>query len=635
MIYHQTNERDRKMSNYKKLAEFIVSNVGGVDNIIDLTHCMTRLRFKLKDDNLISNEQLAKNEEIISTTHAGGRFQVIVGNAVEEIHREIERIIGVRQQASDRSDQKKGLLNKLTDTITKIITPTLGVLVSAGLLKGLLALLTAVGWIQNGSGTYVIINAIGDSLFYFFPIILGYTSAITFGLDKFVGMIIGASLIYPGVQQAFSSGEVVFEFLSGTPFAAQAFGNFFGVAVIFPLMGYASTVIPIILINYFASKVEKFLKNKIPPIVGFAFVPFLTLLISVPIGFIIIGPIANLASSLISWSTINLFEFSPLLTAIVVGLIYQPLVIFGLHWPLIFLAITNFTTLGFDYLWPMMFTASFAQTAAVIAVGLRTKDKKEKSMSIPATISGLMCIIEPAIYGFTLPVKKRFAFSAIGATIGGVIITIMNAKMYTLAIGLLGFVGYVNPNGDMRNLYIAVFATAVSMIITFCLVYFSFNDNKKKDKHTKSVEISSPVTGKVKPLEEVSDKTFANEVLGKSVVIVPSEGKIIAPFDCEVVSLFPSNHAIGLKDVNGIEILVHIGIDTVHLKGQYFNTFVKQGSMVKKGEKLIEFDIEKINEAGYDADTTIIFTNHNSYTYEQKDELKEASLDSTIFTVFI
>ncbi|MEA5017532.1 MAG: beta-glucoside-specific PTS transporter subunit IIABC [Erysipelotrichaceae bacterium] len=624
------------MSNYRKLAEFIVDNVGGVKNIVDLTHCMTRLRFKLKDDNLISSDNLNNNEEIISTTHAGGRFQVIVGNAVEDIYKEVEKIIGVKQVSNDKGEQKKGVLNKLTDTITKIITPTLGVLVSAGLLKGLLALLSAVGWIQAGSGTYVIINAIGDSLFYFFPIILGYTSALTFGLDKFVGMIIGASLIYPGVQEAFSSGGVIFELLTGTPLAAQAFGNFFGIPVIFPIMGYASTVIPIILINYFASKVEKLLKSKIPPIVGFAFIPFLTLLISVPIGFIVIGPIASLASNIISWSTINLFGFSPILTAIVVGLIYQPLVIFGLHWPLILLAITNFTTLGYDYLWPMMFTASFAQTAAVMAVALRTKDKKEKSMAIPATISGLMCIIEPAIYGFTLPIKKRFAFSAIGATIGGLIITIMNARMYTLAIGLLGFVGYVNPNGDMRNLYIAVFATIISMIVTFCLTYFTFNESTKtKKEFFKSINILSPVVGKIKPIEEISDKTFANEVLGKSFAIVPTEGYVLAPFDCEIVSLFPSNHAIGLKDENGIEVLVHVGIDTVNLKGDYFSSFVKQGSIVKKGEKLIEFDIKKINEAGYAADTTVIFTNHAKYDYEQYVELENATLSSSLFTVYL
>ncbi len=627
------------MNKYKQLAEIIVKNVGGVNNIIDFTHCMTRLRIKVRNNDLINEKVLQDNEKIISTTYAGGRFQVIVGNAVEEVYNEIRKIVGDQAESNKTEDKRKGLLNKFTDTITKIITPTLGVLVSAGLIKGLLALIVAVGWVAEGSGTYVIINATGDAIFYFFPIILGYTSAVAFGLDKFIGMIIGASLIYPGVLQSFTSGDVVFEFLSGTPFAAHAFGNFLGVPVVFPMMGYASTVVPIILINYFAAKVEKLLKSKIPPIIGFAFVPFLTLMTAIPLGFIIIGPIANLASSLISWTTITLFDISPLLTAIVVGLVYQPLVIFGLHWPLILLAITNFTTLGYDYLWPMMFTASFAQTAAVMAVGLKTRDKKEKSMSIPATISGLMCIIEPAIYGFTLPVKKRFAFSAIGATVGGVIITLMDARMYTLAIGLLGFVGYVNPNGDLRNVYIAIFATLITMIITFGLTYFTF-DKKNNDEEIvvdkeKRVKISSPVVGKIKPIIEVSDKTFASEALGKSFAIEPEKGLVVAPFDCEVVSLFPSNHAIGLRDNNGIELLVHIGIDTVRLKGKYFESHVKQGDIVGKGDQLVSFDYDAIRKEGYEIDTTIIFTNFREFDFDQYTELENVSFESTLYSVYL
>ena len=626
------------MRKFKQLAEFIVEHVGGVDNIVDFTHCMTRLRIKVKNNDLVKKEDLDNHEGIISTTFAGGRFQVIIGNTVEDVFKELKLIVGQQNESNVSVENKKGLLNRFTDTITKIITPTLGVLVSAGLIKGLLALLSAVGWVTPGTGTYVIINAIGDAIFYFFPIVLGYTSANAFGLDSFIGMIIGASLIYPGVLETFSGGEAIFEFLAGTPFAAQAYGNFFGVPVIFPMMGYASTVIPIILINYFAAKVEKQLKQVIPPIVGFAFTPFLTLMISVPLGFILIGPIANLASSLISWTTITLFEVSPLLTAIVVGLIYQPLVIFGLHWPLILLAITNFTTLGYDYLWPMMFTASFAQTAVVVAVGLRTRDKKEKSMSIPATISGLMCIIEPAIYGFTLPIKKRFAFSAIGATVGGVIITLMNARMYTLAIGLLGFVGYVNPNGDLRNVYIAVFATLVTMVIAFALTYFTFEDSQKKKNlkdNQKTVIVSSPMIGTVKPIEEISDKTFASEALGKSFAIVPASGLVVAPFDGEVVSLFPSKHAIGLRDHQGIELLIHIGIDTVQLKGKHFDSHVQQGSVVKKGDRLISFDYEAIIKAGFEADTAIIFTNHKQFDYEQSTQLKEVHYDSVLFHVYV
>lgn len=468
------------MGKYKILAQDIIKNVGGKDNINSVTHCMTRLRFELKDINLVNEEKLKENQSVISTARARGQFQVIVGNFVGDVYKDIMLELDLDLGPTERISEKKeneDIITKLTDTITKIITPTLGVLISAGLLKGLIAILIALQVLSPDSGTYIILNSLGDTLFYFFPIILGYTSAEAFGLNKFIGMVLGASLIYPGIHESMSSGNVIFEFLSNTPFASKAYKTFMGIPIIFPEAGYGSTVIPIILITYVGAKLESILKQWIPDIVGFAFVPFLTLLICSPLSFIIIGPIADVIQSLISWVTISLYEFSPIVAAIVVALIYQPLVIFGLHWPLITLALTNYTSLGYDYLWPMMFTASFAQTAVVMAVGMRSENKKIKVMSIPAIISGLMCIIEPAIYGFSLPVKKRFAFSCIGAAIGGVIITTMNAYQFTLGIGLFGFAGFVNPSGDMRNLYIAIIATLITMVVTFTLTYFTYTED--------------------------------------------------------------------------------------------------------------------------------------------------------------
>ena len=646
-VYPTLKENSR--GKYEQLAKDIVVNVGGKSNIKNVTHCMTRLRFELNDFEKINDGNLKNNSNVISTNKVSGKYQVIVGNIVDDVYDEVVSITGKKIDNTD-GEENVGLVNKFINIITKIITPTLGVLVSAGLLKGLVAILIATKLINDTSGTYVILNALGDALFYFFPIILGYTSAETFGLNKFIGMILGATLVYPGINEAMLGGEALTKIFSGSPFEMTAFKSFLGIPIFFPGAGYATTVIPIILLTLFASKIEKLLKRLIPDIVGFAFVPFLTLVICAPLGFLIIGPIANILQSFIGWVTVSLYDFSPVLTAILVALIYQPLVIFGLHWPLITLAITNFGSLGYDFLWPMMFTASFAQTAVTMAVGFKTKNKKLKATSVPAIISGFMCIIEPAIYGFTLKEKKRFAISCISAAVGGVIITLLNAVQYSLGIGLLGFSGFVNPNGDTRNLIIALIATVITMIIAFILTvitykevdgYESIEENLEDDLEVKpensmttdtnKIEIYSPVNGENIVLENVNDKTFKEELLGKTIAIEPEMGVVVSPFDGEVVAMFQTGHAVGLKSDKGESVLIHVGVDTVNLNGKYFTKNVEQGDKVKRGDVLLKFDIDKIKEEGYDAKVIIVLENSDEYLGIEKINENKVSFTDKIF----
>lgn len=626
------------MGKYEEFAKFIIDNLGTKDNIKNVNHCMTRLRFELIDFNKINEKKLKENPNIISTNKAAGKFQVIVGNIVNDVYDDVVSIIG--KNIPSVKEENEGLVNKFINIITKIITPTLGVLVSTGLLKGLVAILIATNLINNTSGTYLILNALGDALFYFFPIILGYTSAETFGLNKFIGMILGATLVYPGINEAMLGGEVLIKIFNGTSFEMTAFKSFLGIPIFFPGTGYSTTVIPIILLTLFASKVEKILKNNIPDIVGFAFVPFLTLIISAPLGFLVIGPIANLLQSFIGWITVSLYKLSPIITAVVVALIYQPLVIFGLHWPLITLAITNFGTLGYDFLWPMMFTASFAQTAVTMAVGIKTKNKKLKATSVPAIISGFMCIIEPAIYGFTLKDKKRFAISCISAAVGGVIITIFNAVQYSLGIGLLGFSGFVNPNGDTKNMIIALAATIITMILAFILTVLTYkevdgDDDKKEEnniyENLNKIDIFSPVDGKNINLNGLKDKIFKEELLGETIAIEPEIGVVVAPFDGQISSIFPTGHAIGIKSKNGDNVLIHVGIDTVNLKGKYFSKEVTENSKVKKGDILIKFEIEKIREEGFDPTVLIVLENSDKYKNINKNKEEKISFTDKIF----
>ncbi|WP_238902254.1 MULTISPECIES: beta-glucoside-specific PTS transporter subunit IIABC [Clostridium] len=609
------------MAKYDELVDFIIENIGGKANVESLTHCMTRLRFSLKDFSLINEEELKKNQGIVTAQKAGGKYQVVIGTHVGEVYEVAVGKLGIKNSDKDMEDDDKTALDKLIDTITKVMTPGLGALASSGLIQGLLAILTTIGVLSPTDGAYIILHAMGNAIFAFFPIILGYTSAKAFKSNVFTGMLIGSVLVFTNITTNLASGDVLYNLFTGTIFETAVYKTFFGIPIMFPATGYGSTVIPIIFAVYFASKVEKVIKGKIPDIVGFTLVPFLTLLISAPAAILIIGPIANFASLIITAAITWLYELSPIITTLVVALIYQPLVILGLHWPLITIAALNFAASSSDYILPMLFTASFAQTAVVLAVYIRTKNKKTKAICVPAIISGCFCIIEPAIYGITLPVKKRFAFSMIGAAIGSIIISIFSIKMYAMTVGVLGIVGFLNPNGDTFGLVIGIIGTLVTMIIAFLLTYFTFSEegidsySKKEvsNKVTENIAVKSPMKGRITSLENAEDPIFSQGTLGKGVLIYPEEGKVIAPCNGIVTTLFPTGHAIGITSDSGEEILIHIGRDTVQLEGKYFYKKIEQGSRIKEGDLILEFDIKEIEKAGYITETPIIISNSTMY----------------------
>lgn len=607
------------MAKYSDLVSFIVENVGGKDNILSVSHCMTRLRFHLKDYSLINEANIASNSKIATAQKAGGEYQVVVGTMVGEIHAELSSFLGLKSDDSQTAEKSDSLLNRIIQIITKSITPVLGVLMASGLIQGMLALLVACGVLKTTDGAYIILNVMGNALFNFFPIFLGYTAAKAFKMDGFVGMAIGACLVFPTILANLTSGDPLFTLFAGTIFSTPVYKTFFGIPVIFPTTGYTSTVVPIIISMYFTSKFEKFLKNHIPDIVAFTIVPFLTIAVCVPLTILAVGPIANFLSLLITAVITYLNNLSPVITSIVVGIVYQPLVILGLHWPLITIGITNMGAVGSDYIIPMIFTASFTQTAVVLAVYCKTRDKKIKNICVPAMISGCFCIIEPAIYGITLPVKKRFAFSIAGATVGAVIISLFGAKMYAVSVGVLGTVAFINPNGDMGGFYIAIIATLISMVVSFLLTFFTFNEQNpgavsaSGSDGTANLLIHSPLKGKTVKLENVQDASFSKGVLGKGIAISPSEGKLVAPCDGIVSNLFSTGHALGITSDDGCEILIHVGIDTVRLNGKYFTIRTKQGNRVKKGDLLVEFDIDAITKEGYSLITPVLVTNSDDY----------------------
>ncbi|MFD1413162.1 PTS transporter subunit EIIC [Oceanobacillus jeddahense] len=498
-IYEQMNVdtdkdflRGIEMGKHAKLAKYIIHHIGGKENIEKVTHCMTRLRFNIYDSSKVNESELLNHKEIITAQQSGGQYQVVIGTHVDDVYKEVIEQLGTENQEKSEESQseRKSMLNRFIEVITKIITPTLGILIGTALILGLHSLLTSLGVIEEGGGAYIILNAMGNALFTFFPIVLGYTSAKAFQSDGFIGMMVGASLVFPEILTDLTTGEPLYLLFSGTFLETPVYNTFFGIPIIFPEFGYVSTVIPVILAMFFISKLERILRKRIPKNMGFTFVPFITLLIGVPVTILVIGPIANFASTGISSGIGFLYGASPVITALIVGFFYTPLVILGLHWPMVTIGINNLATQGFDPLMPMIYTVPFAQMAVVLAVYLRTKMKKTKSLCIPAMISTLFAIIEPAIYGITLPVKKRILICCIGSGVGAVIIALFSVNNFAPTIGLLGIVGFINPsNGDMFGMYIAAIASLATIVISFLLAYVTFkeptgNDNIVEKKLT-------------------------------------------------------------------------------------------------------------------------------------------------------
>lgn len=629
---------------YEKLAKDIISNVGGKENVNSLTHCVTRLRFKLKDEGKANTDVLKNMDGVVTVIQSGGQYQVVIGNHVPDVYDDVVSIGGFKSASEDSSsDKKAGIVNTFIDTVSGVFTPILGVMCAAGMIKGIAALLVALKVLSSTSGTYEIIYGIGDSVFYFFPIILGYTSAKKFKLNEFVGMAIGAVLVYPSIANL-TSGKALYTVFNGSVLQSSVYLTFLGVPVI--LMSYSSSVIPIVLSNYVGSKIEKIFKKFIPDVVKTFLVPFFTLMITVPLAFIIVGPISTWAGKLIGAATLAIYNFSPVVAGLFIGAFWQVFVIFGLHWGLVPILLNNISVLHYDPVISTFFAASFAQTGVVGAVILRTKNKKLRSIGIPAFISGIFGVTEPAIYGVTLPKKKPFIISCIGASIGGGIMGFMGSKMYMMGgFGIFGIPSYIGPKGFDRGFVGSIIAIIAAFLIGFIIMFVvglgdesteeGKTEESKKSDLVKQEEVVSPLKGEVLQLSEVKDEAFSSGALGKGIAIKPTNGKLISPVDGVVTTLFPTCHAIGITSKNGAEILIHIGMDTVELGGKYFSPKVKQGDTVKCGEELVEFDTKAIEAAGYSTVTPIIITNSNNYLDVIETDKKTIDYKENILTVMI
>ncbi|MCX7950453.1 MAG: beta-glucoside-specific PTS transporter subunit IIABC [Clostridiales bacterium] len=617
------------MGKYEKLAKDIVKNVGGKENIQGLTHCVTRLRFNLKDESKANDDVLKNMDGIVTVLKSAGQYQVVIGNHVSEVYEDVCNIaqISFESEIKNMDKKSKNFWDKAIDIISGIFQPILGVLTAAGMIKGFLALFNAIGWVSSDSGTYMILNAIGDAMFMYLPVILGYTSAKKFGLKPFVGLIIGIALCYPSIQEGTLSTSLkpLYTLFKGTSFASPVYLEFLGIPII--SMNYTSTVIPVILICFVAAKFQNLFEKIVPEVVKFFFVPMLTLLFSLVLGFIVVGPLATYASIIVTNGIIAVRGFSPIIAGAVVGFTWQILVIFGIHWGFIPVYINNISTLGYDNVMMPFFGTTFATTAVVIAIMLKTKDKKLKSLCIPSAISGIFGITEPAIYGILLPFKKTFIISCIASGIAGAYYGYANLKEYIMGgLGIFEFPAMIDPvTKNMDSVVVGAVGAVMAMVIAFVLTLLLFKDehenkenlrdkNKISEKINKEVEVLKiPIEGEIISLSEVPDDAFAQGAIGKGLAIKPCKGSVKSPVKGIVTTLFPTHHAIGITSDKGVEILIHVGIDTVNLQGKYFYPKINQGDAVDVGDELLTFDIEKIEEEGYSTITPVVITNYDKY----------------------
>lgn len=623
------------MGKYETLAKEIVKHVGGKENVSSLVHCITRLRFKLKDESKANDEVLKNMDGVVTVMKSGGQYQVVIGNHVPDVYAEVMPLLGLAEEAGQEEDTEKGsLFNRAIDTISGIFQPILGIMAACGMVKGLNALFVALGLYSDTCGGYLILNAIGDGLFNFLPLFLGYTAAKKFKLKPMLGLVIGAIMCYPTIQNSALSagGNALYTLFGGTMFASKVYTDFFGI----PLIGmdYTGTVIPVIFVVYFAAKCEKFFNKFIPDLVKFFFVPMLTLLVAIPAGLLVIGPLATFGSTVIAEAVMTVRNFSPMLAGAIVGFTWQILVIFGLHWGFIPVYINNIMTNGFDNVMMPFFACTFATSAVVLGVFFKTKNKQIREMAVPNFISGIFGVTEPAIYGILLPLKKPFIISCIVGGIGGGFYGAFNFRKFMMGgMGIFEFPAMIEPDGSMGNLIVAVVGVIISMVLGFAATMIFYKEKEPgvvqgtkeqhkdqlesevtvKEKMIKQLEIASPIKGKVLKLESVKDAAFASGVLGKGAAVLPEEGKVFAPASGIVSALFPTLHALGIETDDGVQILIHIGLDTVQLNGEGFEAMIKQGDRIEKGQLLITFDKEFIESKGYCIETPVLVSNSDDF----------------------
>ena len=588
---------------YENTAKKILQRVGGKDNVINLVHCMTRLRFTLKDESIVDDEAVKKTKGVMGIMKKGGQYQIIIGNDVGNVFNELNKLGNFSNEVKEvpaKSNEKKNIFTMLMDTISGIMAPVIPAIIGAAMIKVLLTLLPMIGVLSTNGQTYQLLSVIGDGAFFFMPVLIAISASKKFGTNMYYAASIALIMLHPNLitlmNTAHDAGQTV-KFLKYIPVTYAS---------------YSYSVIPIILAVYSLRYVERFV-DKITPVVTKNFLkPMLVVLIEAPIALIILGPLGAICGNGLSTVVYAIHDKLGFIAIGLVAGVYPFVVMAGMHHEFTPIKLGMIATTGYEnFICIGELCSNMAQGAASLAVALRSKNKDFKQIAGSSAFSALFAgITEPALYGVTLRLKRPMLGACIGGAVGGLVGGFFQMKCFGIATLIIGFEDIVDEDDDL-----------------------DFVEESNAQLLDNEISITSPVEGKVIPLTEVKDPTFSQEILGKGAAIIPEKGVVYAPFDGKVDAVFETGHALGLVSEDGVELLVHVGIDTVNLKGKYFTPKKKSGDTMKKGDILLEFDIDKIKADGYDVTTPIIISNTEQFAKVKACEDKVVTKESKLLSV--
>ena len=636
-----SNEEREKSMDYESVAKKILQRVGGAENVTGLVHCMTRLRFNLKDESIVDDEAVKKTKGVMGVMKKGGQYQIIIGNDVGYVYEELNKLGKFSNQVpkkKENSTEKKNILTMLMDTISGIMTPVIPAIIGAAMIKVLLTLLPMIGVLNTSGDTYQLLTVIGDGAFFFMPVLIAVSASKKFGTNVYYAASIALIMLHPNfismMTTAHDANETI-RFLGLIPVTYAT---------------YSYSVIPIILAVWSLKYVEIFV-DKITPVITKNFLkPMLVVLIEAPIALIILGPLGAICGNVLSDVVYFIHDKLGFIAVGLVAGIYPFVVMAGMHHAFTPIKLGMIATTGYEnFICIGELCSNMAQGAASLAVAIKSKNKDFKQIAGSSAFSALLAgITEPALYGVTLRLKRPMLGACIGAVAGGLFGGFFQLKCFGIATpAIVTIVQYVEESRPM-SLLIAALTILITVIVAFIatmLIGFEdvvdeddeeeyFEEVKEEPELTDGEEITvlNPLAGEIVSLNQVKDATFSQEILGKGVAVVPAEGVVYAPFDGKVDMMFETGHAVGLTSDKGVELLIHVGIDTVNLKGQYFHPMKKTGDEVKKGDVLLTFEKEKI-EQEYDLMTPVIISNTNRYQEIKAVKTGKANVLDSILTI--
>lgn len=616
---------DYQKMNYQKLGVDILALSGGKQNVSKLTHCATRLRFEFNDSDAVQADAIAKLPGVISVVDRGGQFQVVIGNDVQITYRAILNEIGEmngQRTASSKEPQKKGgIFSQIISVISTTFTPVIPAITGAGMIKALLAILKLTGLISADSTTYRLLDTISDAAFFFLPVLLAYGASIKFACNPILAMTIAGALLHPNLAQLLASGGPI---------------SFIGIPV--RLADYAGSVLPIILTVWIMSYIEQFAEKISPSMIKFFTKPMIVLLFTAPLALVVIGPFGIFLNDLVASGAAIIDGKASWLIPMLMGGLQPFLVITGTAWAMTPIATSQLTRNGFEMInGPGMLASNIAQGAATLCVAFKTKNKNLKQLASSAGFTALLGITEPSLYGVTLKLKKPLIAAMIGGGCAGIYAGLAGLVRYAfVSPGLAALPAFIGENP--MNIVHALITCAIAIVVTFALTWImgfddpvdetetapttngpstSETETAKKSQaaegHAEQQAIMSPLSGKLVALSDINDDVFSQGLLGQGVAIIPDKGEVVAPVSGEIITFLESKHAVGIRTDNGLELLIHVGLDTVNLNGKHFIGHIKPGDRVSAGDRLISFDLHEITRLGYDPITPVVIINSDDY----------------------